>query len=144
MYRDIHILYIRACHDSVCFRQAHGGLFGRSDMFFVCLCKLAPESERRVREGGDVDLVPQEEEILMAEWIDFEAYAQQGIWKESPLYKEMNAAMLRAAKRGISYSNSGDDDDDDDDDDESHGFVAKNLEVGFRPGRNTIYVSSKL
>ena len=110
-------------------------------MFFVCLCRLASESERRLREGGDVDLVPQEEEILMADWIDFEMYANQGIWKESPLYKEMNGAMLRSAKRGISYSNSADDDDDDDD--ESHGFVAKNLEVGFRPGSNTIYVSSK-
>jgi hypothetical protein len=117
-------------------------------MFFVCLCRLAPESEQRLREGGEVNLVPQEEEILMADWIDFEFYAHQGIWKESPLYKVMNGAMLHAAKRGIRYSNSSgdddDDDDDDDEDDESHGFVAKNLEVGFRPGRNTIYVSSKL
>ena len=29
-------------------------------------------------------------------------------------------------------------------DDAAHGFVAKNLPVGFRPGSNTIYVSSKL
>ena len=124
---------------SICFRQAHGGLFGKSDMFFVCLCKLAPEYEQRLKEGGDVDLLPQEEEILMADWIDFEFYAHQGVWKESPLYKEMNGAMLRAAKKGIYYSNSVDDDNR-----ESHGFVAKDLEVGFRPGRNTIYVSSKL
>ncbi len=79
----------------------------------------------------------------MADWIDFDSYAQQGLWKESPLYREMNRAMLRSlGKRGREYhSNSGDDDGNDD---ESHGFVAKNLEVGFRPGRNTIYVSSKL
>lgn len=113
----------------LCIRQAHGGLFGRSDMFCVCLCKLAPEYEQRLKEGGEIDLVPQEEEILMADWIDFDSYTNQGLWKGSPLYEEMNQAMMRA----IENSN-----------DDTHGFVAKNLEVGFRPGRNTIYVSSKL
>ena len=54
----------------------------------------------------------------------------------------MNGAMIRAARRGIVFS--GDDSGSSDDDDEAHGFVAKNLPVGFRPGRNTIYVSSKL
>jgi len=55
----------------------------------------------------------------------------------------MNGAMIRAARRGIVYS--GDDGSSSgDDDDGAHGFVAKNLPVGFRPGSNTIYVSSKL
>lgn len=88
--------------------------------------------------GGEIELLPQEEEILMAEFIDMKDYAEQSLWKESPLYKEMNGAMLRAARKGIDYSSSGDDDD------ESHGFVAKNLPVGHRPGSHTIYVSSKL
>ena len=66
----------------------------------------------------------------------------KGVWSESPLYTEMNGAMIRAARRGIVFS--GDDSGSSDDDDEAHGFVAKNLPVGFRPGRNTIYVSSKL
>ena len=127
----------------ICFRQAHGGLFGRSDMFFVCLCRLAPEAEERVRNGGEVELLPQEEEILQADWIDMEDYATQGVWRESPLYRTMNGAMLKAAKKGISYS-SLNGDEGGDGDNESHGFVAKNLPVGFRPGSNTIYVSSKL
>lgn len=118
----------------ICFRQSHGGLFGRSDMFFVCLCKLAPKYEERLKEGGEVELLPQEEEILMADWIDMDFYANQETWKESPLYKEMNGAMIHAARNGIEYSSR----------DESHGFVAKKLPVGFRPGSNTIYVSSKL
>lgn len=116
-------------------------------MFFVCLCKLHPKYEQKLREGGEVELLPQEEEILMADWIDMEFYAHQGTWKESPLYKEMNGAMIRAAKRGITYSSANNDqssEDGGDDNDESHGFVAKNLPVGFRPGSNTIYVSSKL
>ena len=118
----------------ICFRQSHGGLFGRSDMFFVCLCKLAPKYEEKLVEGGEVELLPQEEEILLADWIDMEFYANQDTWKESPLYKEMNGAMIQAARQGIEYSSR----------DKSHGFVAKKLPVGFRPGSNTIYVSSKL
>ena len=69
------------------------------------------------------------------------AVSLKGVWSESPLYTEMNGAMIRAARRGIVYSG---DIGSSDDDDEAHGFVAKNLPVGFRPGRNTIYVSSKL
>jgi len=125
----------------ICFRQAHGGLFNRSDMFFVCLCRLKPEYEQTVKNGGDIELIPQEEEILMADWIDMDFYATQGVWSESPLYKEMNGAMIHAAQKGIEYSLSNDDNSGKE---EAHGFVAKNLPVGFRPGSNTIYVSSKL
>jgi len=136
----------------VCFRQAHGGLFNRSDMFFVCLCKLAPKYEMALQEGKDVELLPQEEEILCADWIDMEDYAVQGVWRESPLYKEMNGAMLKAARHGIEYSGgiapNGEKneikDENCEEDDAAHGFVAKNLPVGFRPGSNTIYVSSRL
>ena len=123
----------------ICFRQAHGGLFNRSDMFFVCLCRLAPHYEEKLREGSEIELLPQEEEILCADWIDMEDYAHQGVWKESPLYKEMNGAMLKAARHGIEYAGA-----DTKEETSDHGFVAKELPVGFRPGSNTIYVSSKL
>ena len=132
----------------ICFRQAHGGLFNRSDMFFVCLCKLSSKYDEVVRKGEDIEILPQEEEILCADWMEMEDYAEQNLWRESPLYKEMNGAMLRAARRGIAYSVGNDGEKsvnaDGNDDDESHGFVAKELPVGFRPGSNTIYVSSKL
>jgi len=135
----------------ICIRQAHGGLFGRSDMFFVCLCKLVPESEERIRQGGEVELLPQEEEILMADWIEMEDYAEQLVWQQSPLYKVMNDAMFLAVRRGLSESSTLSDgstdrseNGDDHEEEESHGFVARNLPVGFRPGNNTIYISSKL
>mmetsp|Transcript_6702 Transcript_6702/g.14617 ORF Transcript_6702/g.14617 Transcript_6702/m.14617 type:complete len:340 (-) Transcript_6702:77-1096(-) len=135
----------------ICIRQAHGGLFGRSDMFFVCLCKLVPESEERIRQGGEVELLPQEEEILMADWIEMEDYAEQLVWQQSPLYKVMNDAMFLAVRRGLSESSTLSDgstdrseNGDDHEEEESHGFVAKNLPVGYRPGNITIYVSSKL
>jgi len=118
----------------LCFRQAHEGLFNRSDLFFVCLCKLAPKYEEQLENGeGEVELLPQEEEILEAKWIQLEDYANQSVWKESPIYQEMNAAMIRAAEGAY-----------DGDEEKSPGFVGKNLPVGYRPGSNTVYVSSKL
>jgi ADP-ribose pyrophosphatase YjhB (NUDIX family) len=130
----------------ICFRQAHGGLFNRSDMFFVCLCKLSPKYDKLLDEGKEIELLPQEEEILCADWIDMEDYAQQKVWKESPLYKEMNGAMLRAARRGIEYTGDACDGNNltSGEEHSTHGFVPKNLPVGFRPGSNTIYVNSKL
>mmetsp|Transcript_551 Transcript_551/g.1125 ORF Transcript_551/g.1125 Transcript_551/m.1125 type:complete len:403 (+) Transcript_551:71-1279(+) len=126
----------------ICFRQSHGGLFNRSDMFFICLCKLAPKYEEVLKNGGEIEISPQEEEILCADWMDLEDYAHQSVWRESPLYKEMNGAMIRAARSGITFSSVHQEGNDDER--ESHGFVAKNLPVGIRPGSNTIYVSSKL
>lgn len=122
----------------LCFRQSHGGLFGRSDVFVVCLCKLAPKYELLIQGGEDIPLIPQEEEILKAEWIDYDTYANQGLWKGSPLYEEMNRVMMLAIKNNeMNDNNNGDGN-------EVHGFVAKELDVGFRPGKQTIYVSSKL
>ena len=118
----------------LCFRQTHGGLFNRSDLFFVCLCKLAPEYEERLRNGkGEVELLPQEEEILEAKWMLIQDYANQSLWQESPFYQEMNAAMIRAAE-GV-YGGG---------EENSHGFVGKHLPLGYRPGSETLYVSSKL
>ena len=109
-------------------------------MFFVCLCSLQPKYEQLLKQGGEIELLPQEEEILCADWIDLEDYAVQGLWTQSPLYKEMNRAMINAARKGIDYSKPGEEDGDD----EAHGFVSKVLPVGFRTGSNAIYVSSKL
>ena len=61
----------------------------------------------------------------------------------------MNGAMLKAARHGMEYAGGiapsrEQNSKEDKEDDAAHGFVAKNLPVGFRPGSNTIYVSSKL
>jgi len=56
------------------------------------------------------------------------------------LYEEMNRVMMLAVKNNESMN----DNNDDGDVNEVHGFVAKELDVGFRPGKQTIYVSSKL
>ena len=57
-------------------------------MFCVCLCKLTPEYEQRLKEGGEIDLVPQEEEILMADWIDLIHTRIRDFGREVPCTKK--------------------------------------------------------
>ena len=71
-------------------------------MFFVCLCKLAPEQAKNIKGGREVDMLPQEEEILMANWMDMEEYVEQKVWMESVLYREMNEVMIGAV-RGVLF-----------------------------------------
>jgi len=130
----------------ICMRQAHGGIFNQSDMFVVCLLELDPKYKEALENGKEVPLVPQEEEIAMIEWMELKDFCDQDLWQGSPLYGEMNNAIVRAASRslgelkqdkGIVDSDSGDKKQFNSD----CGFIAKKLPVGFRPGSNTIYLS---
>lgn len=130
----------------ICLRQAHGGIFNQSDMFVVCLLKLDPKYEEALKDGKEVPLVPQEEEIAMIDWMDLKDFCDQDLWQGSPLYGEMNNAIVRAASqsmgelkqdKSIVDSALGDKKQDNSD----CGFIAKKLPVGFRPGSNTIYLS---
>lgn len=98
----------------VCFRQAHTES-GASDLFFVCLLKLNSDKEQSHRPCAD--------EIADIAWMPVEEYANQDAWQNSPLYKELNDAMMRAARH------------------EKHQFVEAKLPVGFRPGTNSLYKS---
>lgn len=110
-------------------RQAHGGYFGASDMFFVCLVKLASEYAEGLRRGEEVPLRAQEEEIAEVKWMSVEEYAKQDTWKGSPLYEELNASIMQAANAHTEEERDG-----------CHGMVARTLPVGYRPGSQTIYV----
>ena len=126
----------------ICIRQAHGGIYNQSDMFFVCLLKLAPKYMEMLKDGKSIPLIPQEEEIEKVQWMDLEDFCDQDLWKGSPLYQEMNSAIIRAVndsmqkKTGkIGMTNC-------EESDLYHcGFIAKSLPVGFRPGEQTIYLS---
>ena len=116
-------------------------------MFFVCLCKLSPQYENLLNEGKEIELVPQRRRDIVRRLDKHGGLAQKKNWAESPLYKEMNRAMLHAVGNGIEYTAGNDNADSNKDNlssEKTHGFVAKNLPVGFRPGGNTIYVNSKL
>lgn len=129
----------------ICFRQAHGGLLNKSDMFFVCLCRLGPSYDDVIRGGEEIEMVPQEAEIADAKWVEMEDYFNQDLWLASPLYRKMNEAMLNTAtnhhqpdsNRSTERENGGSNND-------STKLIGEKLDVGFRPGQNTLYVNSKL
>lgn len=99
----------------LCARHATG-LDGRvSDLFFICLMKLPEYPQTTVKC---------EEEIADLQWMTFDEYCSQDRWTKSPLYDEMHQAMIVAIEQG--------------------GMQAKQMELGFRPGSQTIYISPDL
>ena len=83
-------------------RQAHSSRSGTrssSDLFFVCQMKL------QLPEGFDpqVDKVEDlfkacPDEIAAIEWMSVEDYCNQERWQTSPVYLELNRAVLQASK----------------------------------------------
>jgi len=126
----------------ICMRQAHGGIYNQSDMFFVCLLKLDPKYEKM---GNEIELKPQEEEIKDIGWMDFTDFTNQNRWQGSPLYEEMHKTIQEAIEVSRENSNGAEQEHGEHDSKEkmpsSHGMVAKSLEIGWRPGTQTIYVS---
>ena len=141
----------------ICIRQAHssgrssGGSLGHSDLFFVCLASCDYES---MMEHNNVILEAvlnqQHDEIANIQWMDLEEYANQKLWKISPLYNEMNDAVRQCVNHYSPPDNSKDTTNEQETNEEQnnilhsaepHGFIAKTLPIGFRPGVNTIYVS---
>ena len=103
----------------LCFRHAHNFLFGKSDLFFVCLLK--PKSDA---------ITIQEDEIAACDWVDIDTYTNQKVFLISPLHSKMNAFI-----KGIV----------EDEKIRLKGSTTKFLEltklsVGFRPGMNSLYL----
>jgi len=93
------------------FRQAHNPLADKgSDLFFVCKMELMSDISQ---------LQIQEEEIAAIQWMPIEDYASQTVWQGSPLYKKMNQVMTVSPESGFSEAK---------------------LEVGYRPGSQTLYI----
>jgi ADP-ribose pyrophosphatase YjhB (NUDIX family) len=110
----------------VCFRQAHAGGDRGSDLFFVCLMSPIATHEQQV--------TAQEEEIAEVKWMDMDEFCAQEVWQGSPVYKELNAAMMEVVRgtgeNGAAVATAG--------------FETRILPVGFRPGNNAIFVPAKL
>lgn len=101
------------------FRQAHStrGQVSRanSDLFFVCSMQL--------QDGQDlVNFTACPDEIAAIQWMSVTEYCAQERWHGSPVYMEMNDAILNASKQ--------------------HLFRSHTLPLGFGRGTNTLYKSS--
>jgi 8-oxo-dGTP pyrophosphatase MutT (NUDIX family) len=108
------------CEGVLCFRQAHGTSAGRatSDLFFVCLLSVPLVD----------DLQPCQHEIKAIQWMPVQEYADQEVWQMSPVYKELNQAVLDHV------------------DNQQQGkptslVASQQLSVGFTPDTNTVYRS---
>ena len=100
----------------MCFRQAHNFLFGKSDMFFVCLMKPTTLSQT---------IVKQDSEIAACDWVDLDTYCQQSVFLLSPLHARMNA-HIKAYVNGEEKS--------------KVLFGQHTLSQGFRPGSNGLFL----
>lgn len=118
----------------VCFRQSHRvGSAAKSDLFFICLMSLDPKF---YKDGEDVKLVPQEEEIASIDWMDIEEFSNQDHWVRSPLYNTLNNAMKDTVDEAKNKSL------DDKAKKKDKGMIAKKSPVGIRPGEQTLYLSN--
>lgn len=63
-------------------RQSHTALFGKSDLFFICLLK--PKT---------LQIHPQAAEIVACEWIDAEVYLKQPFFLKSPLFSQVHEQL---------------------------------------------------
>lgn len=125
----------------LCMRQSHGGMLNQSDMFIVCSLKLAPKYHDLLNDNRDIELIPQEEEIAMIDWMEVDEFAGQALWRKSPLYMELNGSIQSLVKSMRNQER---------EDNAAeltstvhHGFVAKTLPLGYQPGEQTLYLSSR-
>lgn len=100
----------------LCFRQAHQVLFGKSDMFFVCV--LRPLSQ---------DITIQEAELVAADWCPPETLLGQEFFKRSPFWSVVNELIrdeILAHQGQIQAPAS---------------ISLLKMPIGFRPGDNSLY-----
>ena len=113
------------CQGVLAFRQAHGASAGRaaSDLFFVVLLS-APQHSSLVD-----NLKPQEHEIAAIQWMPVKEYANQEVWLKSPVYLELNQAIIDAsANQKLGKP--------------TPVVVPHKLDVGWLSGTNTVYRSN--
>ena len=106
----------------LCFRQAHGVQFGKSDLFFVCV--LRPTS---------FDINHQVSEITACEWLEPEAFFDQAFFKGSALFTEINR-LIQEEIKGEGKEEGGT---------QSSSFRRRTYELGWRPGQHTLYFPTR-
>lgn len=100
----------------LCFRQAHHILFGKSDMFFVCV--LRPTTS---------EITVQEAELVAADWCSPETLFNQPFFERSPFYSVVNQLIrdeIFAHKGQITAPAS---------------MSMLKMPIGFRPGDHSLY-----
>lgn len=90
---------LQASFDSIlCFRQAHRGSRA-SDLFFVCRLQLLEQDADKMQDS----MLACPHEIAAMQWMSVQEYCDQKHWQTSPVYQELNAAVLNAAHHAAMY-----------------------------------------
>lgn len=101
----------------LCFRQAHNILFGKSDLFFVCV--LRPLTK---------EVTHQEIELVAADWCTPETLFDQAFFQRSPFYSVVNQLIrdeiAATHHRTIRAPAS---------------MTMLKMPIGFRPGEHSLY-----
>lgn len=109
------------------FRQTHNAMFGKSDLFFICLMDL--------EEGGSTDITFQQCELVACEWKAPDVYFNQPFIQRSGVHMKVYGIVQQIIKDRESRSSSGSS--------SSTGGVStihmSPLPVGFRPGTADLY-----
>ena len=94
----------------LCFRQAHNMLFGKSDLFFICVLK--PKSST---------ITHQPSEIVACEWHEPSVYLEQPFFKQNPIYSKINELIADSISGGDKVIDN------------------VKLEIGWRPGAQSLH-----
>jgi ADP-ribose pyrophosphatase YjhB (NUDIX family) len=80
----------------LCLRQAHasGGQRTVSDLFFVCRMRLQEQDAAALEKS----MTACPDEIAAMQWMSVQDYCDQERWQQSPVYQELNRAILNASQ----------------------------------------------
>lgn len=106
----------------LCFRHAHSMLFGKSDIFLVCV--LSPNT---------FDITHQEAELVACEWKDPEEFFKQSFFLQSPVHTLLNDLIRQEVESILAPGDAA----------SSRGIQMEKLAIGWRPGAQTVYYVSR-
>eukprot|EP01031_Cornospumella_fuschlensis_P031447 gene31447-38012_t len=106
----------------LCFRHAHNMMFGKSDIFMVCV--LSPKT---------FEITHQEAELVACEWKDPEDFFNQKFFLQSPVHALLNTLIRQELENSARLNGA----------ESSDGIRMEKLPIGWRPGEQTVYFVSK-
>lgn len=106
----------------LCFRHTHNILFGKSDIFMLCV--LTPTT---------YEITHQQAELVACEWKDPAEFFSQEFFLKSPVHALLNTLIRQEVEINIAGGDSVG----------SGGIKMEKLPTGWRPGVQTVYYVSK-
>jgi hypothetical protein len=121
----------------LCFRQSHFALFGKSDLFFICLLELDDHyyhhHHHRHSHSHSIEepvITIQETEIHCAAWKEIECLINQSFYQQSQLWVTIHQLIGQEVAARQSKNNNNNN---------NSGLIVEKSPIGFRPGEHSLY-----